>query len=96
MVSPTSGENFGHAILEALSNGRPVIISDQTPWRSLPDKMAGWDLAINNDQLFAKALQNVINMTDDVFQEWSHGAYAYARQCADNLEIKSKYKELFQ
>lgn len=32
---PTRGENFGHAILEALSAGCPVIISDQTPWQKL-------------------------------------------------------------
>lgn len=31
-VLPTLGENFGHAIVESLSFGLPVIISDQTPW----------------------------------------------------------------
>jgi len=29
---PTEGENFGHAIFEALAVGCPVLISDQTPW----------------------------------------------------------------
>jgi glycosyltransferase involved in cell wall biosynthesis len=32
-VFPTLGENFGHVILESLSAGTPVLISDQTPWR---------------------------------------------------------------
>ena len=32
---PTGGENFGHAIFEALSCGVPALISDQTPWRGL-------------------------------------------------------------
>lgn len=33
-VLPTKSENFGHVILESLSAGTPVLISDQTPWRS--------------------------------------------------------------
>lgn len=41
---PTKGENFGHAIVEALSAGRPVLISDQTPWIGLARHKAGWDL----------------------------------------------------
>ncbi|GAF04922.1 glycosyltransferase family 4 protein [Saccharicrinis fermentans] len=32
---PSRGENFGHVILESLMSGRPVLISDQTPWRDL-------------------------------------------------------------
>ena len=32
---PTGGENFGHAIFEALSCGVPALISDRTPWRDL-------------------------------------------------------------
>lgn len=43
---PTRGENFGHVILESLSAGRPVLISDQTPWRGLEDEMSGWDISL--------------------------------------------------
>jgi len=32
LILPTHGENFGHAIFEALTFGKPVIISDETPW----------------------------------------------------------------
>ena len=28
---PTKGENFGHVILESMSAGTPVLISDTTP-----------------------------------------------------------------
>lgn len=31
---PTLGENFGHVIIESLSSGTPVLISDQTPWKT--------------------------------------------------------------
>lgn len=46
LFMPTRGENFGHVILESLSTGRPVLISDQTPWRGLEKDRCGWDLEL--------------------------------------------------
>jgi glycosyltransferase involved in cell wall biosynthesis len=46
LFMPTRGENFGHVILESLSAGRPVVISDQTPWRELEKETCGWDLSL--------------------------------------------------
>lgn len=31
-VTATAGENFGHTIVEALAVGRPLLLSDTTPW----------------------------------------------------------------
>lgn len=50
---PTSGENFGHAIAEALSAGLPVLIADTTPWRGLAAMGAGWDLPPEDPSAFA-------------------------------------------
>jgi glycosyltransferase involved in cell wall biosynthesis len=36
---PTKGENFGHVILESLSVGTPVLVSNYTLWKS--DKLSG-------------------------------------------------------
>ena len=46
LFMPTRGENYGHVILESLSAGCPVIISDQTPWRNLHEKGIGWNIQI--------------------------------------------------
>ena len=35
LFMPSQGENFGHSIIESLLAGRPVIISDRTPWKHL-------------------------------------------------------------
>ena len=37
----THGENFGHAIGEALQTGLPIVISDQTPWGFAAEVGAG-------------------------------------------------------
>jgi len=41
MLLPTQGENFGHAIFEALAAGTPVLIPDTTPWTATVRAGAG-------------------------------------------------------
>jgi hypothetical protein len=38
---PTTHENYGHAIIESWGFGRPVLLSDKTPWRDLQEKGLG-------------------------------------------------------
>lgn len=94
-VLPTLGENFGHAIFEALSAGRPVLISDQTPWRNLPAQHAGWDLPLADEPGFIRVLQELADMDDAAFQPWSTGAWQYAKAFTAHSDLKSKYKALF-
>jgi len=56
---PTGGENFGHAIFEALSCGAPVLISDRTPWRGLSVRGAGWDLPLEDKAPFVEAIETL-------------------------------------
>jgi glycosyltransferase involved in cell wall biosynthesis len=51
---PTRGENFGHAIFDALEAGLPVLISDQTPWRDFGD--AGYALPLADPTAFQVAI----------------------------------------
>ena len=48
LILLTKGENFGHAIYESLSVGRPVITSYFTPWNDLQQKSAGANVDIND------------------------------------------------
>lgn len=59
---PTKGENFGHAIFEALSASLPVLISDRTPWVGLYDMNAGWDLTLEQPDAFADAIRSFSRM----------------------------------
>jgi len=56
---PTLGENFGHAIVEALAAGCPVMISDRTPWRELSEHDAGWDLPLGDPEPWAAAIDGL-------------------------------------
>ncbi|HMQ34327.1 MAG TPA: glycosyltransferase [Chloroflexaceae bacterium] len=74
---PTLGENFGHAILEALAAGRPALVSDRTPWRGLAERGAGWDLPLEHGPWLA-ALQALVEMGQAEYEGWSRGARRHA------------------
>jgi glycosyltransferase involved in cell wall biosynthesis len=76
---PTGGENFGHAIFEALSCGVPALISDQTPWRGLAGKHAGWDLPLAAPEAFVEAIDAFAALPADKRAQWRAGARACAR-----------------
>jgi glycosyltransferase involved in cell wall biosynthesis len=92
---PTRGENFGHVIVEALTVGRPVLISDQTPWRDLEKHGAGWEIALNNPEGFRRALQQCIDMEAQQLAVLCVGAENYARNQIDREEILQKNRHLF-
>ncbi len=65
MVLPTRHENFGHVILESLAVGRPVLISDQTPWRGLVEAGAGSGISPSTARLaFREAIEEAVAMDD--------------------------------
>jgi len=72
-------ENFGNVVIEALSQGTPVITSKGTPWEQLVDKNAGfW---INNDeQNIANCVDEVIKMGDEDYQQMRNNAYNLAME----------------
>jgi glycosyltransferase involved in cell wall biosynthesis len=81
---PTGGENFGHAIFEALACGAPALISDQTPWRGLAADKAGWDLPLSNPQAFVAALETYAALDPQTRRQWREGARARARAYVEN------------
>lgn len=94
-ISPTSGENFGHAIIEALSHGLPVIISDQTPWNDLEEFGAGWVINLNDEKKWIKSIQEAIAMNSEKYAEMSVRAKAYVGSKFKIDEIRQQYSQLF-
>lgn len=74
---PTLGENFGHAIIEALNAGCLVLLSDQTPWRHLEKEGVGWDISLDRIDQFVDIIDAVGEMDDAEFQQSSQRARTF-------------------
>lgn len=94
-ILPTQGENFGHSIFEAFLSGRPVLISDQTPWLQLAHKKAGWDVSLNEPEKFAQIIDEMAAWPQSLFDEWALGAWHFARLFIENPALKKQYFNLF-
>ncbi len=94
-VLPTRGENFGHAIFEALILGKPVLISDQTPWRNLLPAKAGWDLSLEQPELFRQAIEQAAAFTREEYTSWSLATRNYVENYLQQLDLKDEYLKLF-
>jgi len=92
---PTKGENFGHAIFEALSFGKPVLISDQTPWRQLESEKVGWDLSLNGTEKFKDVLEQVLGWDQKEYNVWSENAFNFAKKRVDKDKMVEEYRKLF-
>ncbi len=92
----TKGENFGHAIYESLSAGRPVITSYFTPWNELEEKKAGWNVDISDSRAIDKTLQKIQDMSKVDHQLFCEGAYKLAKGYYETNDFKKEYTELFK
>jgi len=93
---PSRAESFGHAIVESLMAGCPVLISDQTPWRDLEARHAGWDLPLSRPDLFAQTIERCVTFTQEQFDSWSAGARDLGREIADDPALDSAYRGIFR
>jgi glycosyltransferase involved in cell wall biosynthesis len=88
---PTRGENFGHSIYEALAAGRPVLISDQTPWRGLSNSRAGWDFPLSRPEAFSHCIEEVAGWDQATLMEWCNGARQLARRTVEESPDRKNY-----
>jgi glycosyltransferase involved in cell wall biosynthesis len=92
---PSRGENYGHAIAEALSYGLPVAISDMTPWKNMEEEFAGKITSLNPWKL-SESLDFFMGLTNEEYQHWSEGAVKYASQHVNSPETLALNKALFK
>lgn len=93
---PSTGENFGHAILESLMFSRPVVISDRTPWRDLANMGVGYDIPLDDANVFARVLDSLALMPKDEYDIYCSRAYKFACDICNDEETKLKYLSMLK
>lgn len=96
MIILTKGENFGHALYESLSVGRPVITSYFTPWNNLLALKAGANVNISDTKDCEKLINYFASMTQVKYNEFCGGAFNFANEYFNNLKTTKQYRELFE
>jgi glycosyltransferase involved in cell wall biosynthesis len=96
LLMPSKGENFGHSILESLMAGVPVIISENTPWRDLKEKNAGWDISLDRIDKFQEQIQVCLHMAQDEYNLISQSAFQLAKEFTSNENLLTNYKKMFE
>lgn len=94
-ILPSKSENYGHSIIEALSAGRPVITSHNTPWNSLQQARAGINVDGENINETAAAIDFFAAMPQQDLAIWSLSANEYAAGAINVQKTTDQYKLLF-
>jgi glycosyltransferase involved in cell wall biosynthesis len=96
LLLPTFGENFGHAIIESLAAGCPVVISDRTPWRDLQTKGVGWDLPLSAPQAFTQTLTMLCGMDERTISPLRAQASQFAASIGSATDHVEAHRQMFQ
>lgn len=93
-ICPSQSENFGHAFFEALSCGRPIISSFNTPWLNLDENHAGINVQIDQREI-SNAIFLFANMDQAEFDKWTAGAKRYANHFVEKQHTFNQYLNMF-
>lgn len=93
---PSTGENFGHIIIESMANSCIPIISDRTPWRNLDRKNIGFDISLENKKYFAKTIDKLALMNSQELNTLAKNAHQYASNIINDKKLIEDYYKLFQ
>jgi len=95
LLSSTTQENFGHAIVEAWAHGCPVLISDCTPWRDLEARGIGWDWPLE-DAAWDAGLKRALNLNPSEWKGMSKASRRFFSEQVTNSESEQANLALFE
>ncbi len=93
-VFPTRGENFGHVILESLTAGTPVIISDRTPWQADANG-AVTVLTLDGPEGWARTIETWAGLDDTALEDRRVKAAALANAYLSKNGSGEAHRQLF-
>ncbi|GMV18726.1 MAG: hypothetical protein AMXMBFR56_69500 [Polyangiaceae bacterium] len=94
LYAATRGENYGHAIAEALVRGVPVIISDRTPWKGLEARGVGWDVPLARED-FVRVLRLAHGMSEPEYRRLCDETRRFGASLAASEEVIAANAALF-
>jgi len=95
LLMPTTHENFGHAVVEAWAHGRPVLLSDQTPWRGLSDAGLGWDLPLVQAS-WVRGMEEALDWQGETWQKMSEACQDKHRSLVEDPKLVADNLALFE
>ena len=95
LLMPTTHENFGHAVVEAWAHGRPVLLSDQTPWRGLSDAGLGWDLPLDR-AAWVRGMEEALDWQGETWQKMSEACQDKHRSLVEDPKLVADNRALFE
>lgn len=100
MLFPTAGENYGHAIVDSLLAGTPVLVSDLTPWHGLAEARAGADLPLADQRPWIEWIRRFAGLAPAELEQWRAGARAFVEEAlsseADSEEVAKCFLEAME
>lgn len=95
MFMPTTGENFGHTILESFMAATPVLISTNTPWKKLAAQQCGWDIDLKRPAEFVEAVNQIQAMDQLQYDEISKASLQFAKAFTSENSLLTQNVNLF-
>lgn len=93
---PSTGENFGHIIIESMQNSCVPIISDKTPFLNLEKQKIGFDLPLERQELFYEKIDFLATLSSNEFKEYSQNAYNYSNNNNNTIQDLEDYYQLLK
>lgn len=92
MFLVSHSENFGNVVIEALSQGTPVIASKGTPWEKLKEKEAGYWID-NNPEEIAKVIDVLLQQSNEDYMKLRENALKFTKDF-DIYEHVAEWKNI--
>lgn len=93
-ILPSNSENFGHAIIEALSAGKPIITSNNTPWNNLKQSKCGFNVDLNCEEI-SDSIHYFIDQNNEEYEIYSKNAYEYSKSQINFERLNTQYEIMF-
>jgi len=94
-ILPTLHENYGHVIIEALTAGCGLIISNNTPWENLSEKHIGWEINLNDNAKFINTLRHCLSLEENEYDTIRNNCYKFVSEEINSITEIEDTKKLF-